>query len=101
ARETLHPNLSGLKNLSALANTTRARLGQQDAPQINLELKPTPLYVSLTSNGSVRIPVATLPEYEALTAAVEDCRLQTSAWTSLTTPFEITAPDEPREAHTR
>jgi len=97
AREALHPNLSGLGNLSAVANATRARLGQQDAPQINLELKPTPLYVSLTSNGSVRIPVATLPEYEALTAAVEDCHLQTSAWTSLTTPFEITGRDEERE----
>jgi Domain of unknown function (DUF4326) len=101
AREALHPNLSGLGNLSAVANATRARLGQQDAPQINLELQPTPLYVSLTSNGSVRIPVATLPEYEALTAAVEDCRLQTSAWTSLTTPFEITGRDEEREELTR
>src|SRR5439155_15014666 len=50
ARHALHPNLSGLGNLSAIADTTRARLGQQDAPQINLELKPTPLYVSLTSN---------------------------------------------------
>jgi len=94
AREALHPKLSGLGNLSAVANATRARLGQQDAPQINLELKPTPLYVSLTSNGSVRIPVATLPEYEALTTAVEDCRLQTSAWTNLTTRFEITGRDE-------
>lgn len=101
ARAALHPNLSGLGNLSAVADTTRARLGQQDAPQINLELKPTPLYVSLTSNGSVRIPVATLPEYEALTAAVEDGRLQTSAWTSLTTPFEITGRDEEREELTR
>src|SRR6266851_5672847 len=101
AREALHPSLSGLGNLSAVANATRARLGQQDAPQINLELEPTPLYVSLTSNGSVRIPVATLPEYEALTAAVEDCRLQTSAWTSLTTPFEITGRDEEREELTR
>ncbi len=101
AREALHPNLSGLGNLSTIADTTRARLGQQDAPQINLELKPTPLYVSLTSNGSVRIPVATLPEYEALTAAVEDCRLQTSAWTSLTTPFEITGRDEEREELSR
>lgn len=101
AREALHPSLSGLGNLSAIADTTRARLGQQDAPQINLELKPAPVYVSLTSNGSVRIPVATLPEYEALTAAVEDCRLQTSAWTSLTTPFEITGRDEEREELTR
>ena len=101
AREALHPTLSGLGNLSAVANTTRARLGQQDAPQINLELKPTPLLVSLTSNGSVRIPVATLPEYEALTAAAEDCRLQMSSWTSLTTPFEITGRDEEREELTR
>lgn len=101
AREALNPNLSGLKNLSALADATRGRLGQQDAPQINLELKPTPLYISLTSNGSVRIPVATLSEYEALTAAVEDCRLQTSAWANLTTPFEITARDEEREELTR
>jgi hypothetical protein len=101
AREALHPSLSGLGNLSAIADTTRARLGQQDAPQINLELKPAPVYVSLTSNASVRIPVATLPEYEALTAAVEDCRLQTSAWTSLTTPFEITGRDEEREELTR
>ncbi|HKP38163.1 MAG TPA: DUF4326 domain-containing protein, partial [Pyrinomonadaceae bacterium] len=101
AREALHPSLSGLGNLSAIADTTRARLGQQDAPQINLELKPAPVYVSLTSNGSVRIPVATLPEYEALTAAVEDCRLQTSAWTSLTTPFEITGREEEREELTR
>src|SRR5205085_6399424 len=52
-------------------------------------------------NGSVRISVATLPEYEALNAAVEDCRLQTSAWTSLTTPFEITGRDEEREELTR
>jgi len=101
AREALHPSLSGLGNLSAIADTTRARLGQQDATQINLELKPAPVYVSLTSNGSVRIPVATLQEYEALTAAVEDCRLQTSAWTSLTTPFEITGRDEEREELTR
>jgi hypothetical protein len=101
AREALHPNLAGLGNLSAIGDTTRARLGQQDAPQINLELKPTSLYVSLTSNDSVRIPVATLPEYEALTAAVEDCRLQTSAWTSLITPFEITGRDEEREELTR
>lgn len=101
AREALHPNLSGLKNLSSIADATRTRLGHQDAPQINLEVKPTPLYVSLTSNGSVRIPVATLPEYEALTAAVEDCRLQTSAWANLTTPFEITGRDEEREELTR
>ncbi len=101
AREALHPSLSGLGNLSAIADTTRARLGQQDAPQINLELEPAPLYVSLTSNGSVRIPVATLSEYEALTTAVEDCRLQTSAWTSLTTPFEITGREEEREELTR
>ncbi len=101
AREALHPKLSGLGNLSAVADTTRARLGQQGAPQINLELKPTPLYVSLASNGSVRIPVATLPEYQALTAAVEDCRLQISAWTNLTTRFEITGRDEEREELTR
>lgn len=100
-REALHPNLSGLKNLSSIADATRTRLGHQDAPQINLELKPTPLYVSLTSNGSVRIPVATLSEYEALTAAVEDCRLQTSAWANLTTPVEITGRDEEREELTR
>jgi hypothetical protein len=97
ARGALRRNLSGLGNLSAIADATRARLGQQDGPQLNLELKPAPVYVSLTSNGRVRIPVATLPEYEALTAAVEDCRLQTSAWANVTTPFEITGRDEERE----
>jgi hypothetical protein len=101
AREALHLTLSGLGNLSAIADTTRARFGQQDAAQINLELKSTPLYISLANNSSVRIPVATLPEYEALAAAVEDCRLQTSAWTNLTTSFEITGRDEEREELTR
>ena len=97
-RSALQPMFSSLAQVSQVADQTRSRLDPGAAPQPDLAIEPAPVYVSLTSNEYLRIPVATLPEYDALTNAVHDCRLETSTWRSLHTPAPITGRDEERDA---
>jgi len=96
ARDALQPTLGGLQQTSDIADSTRTRLDRTAVPQLDQELKPEPVYVSLTGNESVRIPIQSAPEYEALTAAVADCRLNISTWSSLHNPAEITGHDQER-----
>ncbi len=80
-----------------VADNTRARLDPSASVPVDFALEPTPIFVSLTSNENLRIPVATLPEFDALTNAIHDCRLETSTWRSLHTPAPITGRDEERD----
>src|SRR5581483_10232040 len=100
ARQGLQPTLDGLQRASDIADATRARLDPNIAPQLDLQSKVEPVFVSLTSNEVVRMPVATMPEYEAIAATVEECRLQTATWTTLHSPSQITGRDEEREEMT-
>lgn len=100
ARQGMQPTLDGLHRTSDIADATRTRLDPNIAPQLDLQSKVEPVFVSLTSNEVVRMPVATMPEYEAIAAAVEDCRLQTAVWTTLHSPLQITGRDEEREETT-
>lgn len=96
AREALQTTLGGLHQTTDIANSTRTRMDPTAVPQLDQELKPEPVYVSLTGNESVRIPIQSAPEYEALTAAVADCRLNISTWSSLHNPTEISGHDQER-----
>lgn len=97
ARAALQPAVSNLTSMIEIADITRARLDPSAPVPLDFALEPTPIFVSLTSNENLRIPVATLPEFDALTNAIHDCRLETSTWRSLHTPAPITGHDEERD----
>ncbi len=97
ARSALQPAVSNLTSMIEVADNTRARLDPSASVPVDFALEPTPIFVSLTSNENLRIPVATLPEFDALTNAIHDCRLETSTWRSLHTPAPITGRDEERD----
>jgi adenine-specific DNA-methyltransferase len=100
ARAALQPVVSNLTSMIEVADNTRTRL-DASATIPDLAFEPTPIFVSLTSNESLRIPVATLPEFDALTNAIHDCRLETSTWRSLHSPAPITGRDEERDEITQ
>ncbi|MDX6577830.1 MAG: hypothetical protein QOE96_3783 [Blastocatellia bacterium] len=97
ARAALRPAVSNLTSMIEVADNTRARLDPSAPVPTDFALEPTPIFVSLTSNENLRIPVATLPEFDALTNAIHDCRLETSTWRSLHAPTPITGRDEERD----
>lgn len=97
AHNALSPMLTGLERTTHLTEVTRGRFPGVPQTEIASEHIPAPVYVSLTGSEAVRIPVASLPEYESMTAAVADCRLHASAFTSLYTPVAITGRDEERD----
>lgn len=100
ARQGLQPVLASLSSVINFADRSRQRLDSTAPAETNIGLDHAPIYVSLTSNENLRIPITTLPEYDALTNAVHDCRLETSTWRTLHSPAPITGRDEEREALT-
>jgi adenine-specific DNA-methyltransferase len=101
ARETLQSSLSSLNSLLTVTESSISRLNAAAAvPAVIQDLTPAPIYVSLVSNEHLRVPVTSLPEYDALTNAIRDCRLETSTWRSLSTTVPVTGRDEERDAVT-
>ena len=100
ARQGLQPVLASLSSVINFADRSRQRLDSRAPAETEIGLDHAPIYVSLTSNENLRIPITTLPEYDALTNAIHDCRLETSTWRTLHSPAPITGRDEEREALT-
>lgn len=99
AHNALQPVLASLTSVITFAESSRQRLDSSAAPPaMGLDLDHAPVYISLTSNEHLRIPVVSLPEYDSLTNAIHDCRLETATWRSLYTPTPITGRDEERDA---
>ena len=96
AREAIAPKLESLDKASAVVDATRTRFGITEAPNLVDTLAPTPAYVSLTASPNVRVPVETIREYDLLFATAEECRLDTSVWSSLNTPHAISGADQER-----
>jgi uncharacterized protein DUF4326 len=101
AREALTSKLQGLERASSMVEGTRARFGLQEKPTISLNLATTPIYVSLTSCPNVRIPVESQHEHNLILATAQQCRLDTSTWSSLYSPHHISGVDPEREALTQ
>ncbi len=96
ARETISLKLRGFEKASAMVDATRTRFNLQDEPKELLNVSPAPAYISLTSNSNIRVPVATLREHEVMLATAEQCRLDTSTWSSLYAPSPISGLDQER-----
>ena len=97
ARNALNPTLAGLERTTHLTEVTRGRFNNIPPTEIVSEHLPAPVYVSLTGSEALRVPVASLPEYESMMTAVTDCRLHTSSFSSLFTPVAVTGRDEERD----
>lgn len=96
ARETISPKLQGFEKAEAMVDATRTRFNLQDQPKELTNVSPAPVYISLTSNSSVRVPVASLREHEVMLATAKECRLDTSTWSSLYAHNPISGLDQER-----
>ena len=96
AREILSAKLRGFDKAAATVDATRTRFNLQDQPKELLNLAPAPAYVSLAANSSIRIPVASLAQHELMLATAEECRLDTSTWSSLYAPTPVSGQDQER-----
>ena len=96
AREAITAKLQGLDRASTMVDATRTRFGLQEQPKVLVDLSPTPAYVSLTSSPNVRVPVENQREYDVVLTTAEQCRLDTSTWSSLYNPHAISGVDQER-----
>ncbi len=100
ARETITAKLQGLDRASTMVDATRTRfglqIGLQEQPKVLVDLSPTPAYVSLTSSPNVRVPVENQRVFEVVLTTAEQCRLDTSTWSSLYNPHAISGLDQER-----
>jgi len=96
AREAITAKLQGLDRASTMVDATRTRFGLQEQPKVSVDLSPTPAYVSLTSSPNVRVPVENQREYDVVLTTAEQCRLDTSTWSSLYNPHAISGVDQKR-----
>ena len=100
AREAITAKLQGLDRASTMVDATRTRfglqIGLQEQPKVLVDLSPTPAYVSLTSSPNVRVPVENQREYDVVLTTAEQCRLDTSTWSSLYNPHAISGVDQER-----
>lgn len=96
AREAITAKLQGLDRASSMVDATRTRFGLQEQPKVLVDLSPTPAYVSLTSSPNVRVPVENQREYDVVRTTAEQCRLDTSTWSSLYNPHAISGVDQER-----
>jgi hypothetical protein len=96
ARETITTKLQGLDRASTMVDATRTRFGLQEQAKVLVDLSPAPAYVSLTSSPNVRVPVENQREYDVVLTTAEQCRLDTSTWSSLYNPHAISGVDQER-----
>ena len=96
AREAITAKLQGLDRASTMVDATRTRFGLQGQPKVLVDLSPTPAYLSLTSSPNARVPVENQREYDVVLTTAEQCRLDTSTWSSLYNPHAIAGVDQER-----
>jgi hypothetical protein len=96
AREAITAKLQGLDRASTMVDATRTRFGLPEQPKVLVDLSPTPAYLSLTSSPNVRVPVENQREYGVVLTTAEQCRLDTSTWSSLYNPHAISGVDQER-----
>lgn len=101
ARETISVKLRGSDKTTATIDTTRTRFNLQEQPKELLNVTPAPAYISLAANSNIRIPVASLREHELMLVTAEECRLDTSTWSSLYAPTPVSGHDQERVERTR
>src|SRR6185369_850382 len=82
-REALTSKLQDIDKTSTQIDTTRNRFGLDHEQQISTDLPPSPVYVSLGSNSTIRVPVDNPREYQVLMSTAVECRLNTNTWSSL------------------
>ncbi|MCA1579149.1 MAG: DUF4326 domain-containing protein [Acidobacteria bacterium] len=90
AREALSTTLQGIERASAQIDTTRIRFGINNEPLITTELGPSPTYVSLASNSDIRIAIDNPREHHVLITTAQQCRLETTTWSSLYSQHPLT-----------
>jgi hypothetical protein len=101
SRETISVKLRGFEKTTATIEATRTRFNLQEQPKELLNVTPAPAYISLAANSNIRIPVASQREHELMLATAEECRLDTSTWSSLYIPTPISGHDQERVETTR
>jgi hypothetical protein len=101
ARETISAQLRGFDKASTTVDATRTRFNLQDQPKELLNIAPAPAYISLAANSTIRVPVASLAQHELMLATAEECRLDTSTWSSLYAPTPVSGQDQERVETTR
>jgi Domain of unknown function (DUF4326) len=98
ARDAVQSSLSSLGSMLNYAEVSQQRLDPNAPAPDNFDVERSPLYISLASNEQLRLPVVSLSQYDAIQAAVGECRLETTIWRGLHSPAPITGRDEERDA---
>ncbi len=101
AREAFSAKLQGLDRASTQIDSTRTRFGLESEPQISTDLTPSPVFVSLSSNSNIRVPVDNPPEYQLLISTAEQFRLNTTTWSTLHNPHPLSGYSPERADVTR
>lgn len=98
ARSAVEPALSSLTVVTKVADNTRARLDASAPAPVTVPESNDHIYVSLVSNEQLRVPIASAQEYNVVTSGLQECRFESSVWSSLHSPTPITGHDEERDA---
>ena len=101
AREALSTTLQGIERASAQIDTTRIRFRINNEPVITTDLGPSPTYVSLAGNSDIRIAIDNPREHHVLITTAQQCRLETTTWSSLYTQHPLTGYSQERADVTR